>query len=81
MEEETETGKDVATEDKAVEVVEEQGVQKSQPDQADEAEQANVTDDSQNEKNEETEPQRTCHECGNSIEYGQNFCPKCGVKL
>ena len=30
---------------------------------------------------EETEPQRTCHECGNPIEYGQNFCPKCGVKL
>ena len=81
LEEETETGKDVATEDKAVEVVEEQEVQESQPDQADAAEQTNVTEDSQNEKNEETEPQRTCHECGNPIEYGQNFCPKCGVKL
>ena len=29
----------------------------------------------------ETVSKRTCHECGNSIEYGQNFCPKCGVKL
>ena len=81
VEAETETGKDVDTEDKAVEVVEEQEVQKSQPDQADAAEQTNVTDDSQNEQNEETELQRTCHECGNPIEYGQNFCPKCGVKL
>ena len=40
-----------------------------------------VTDDSQDEQNEETAPKRTCHECGNPIEYGQNFCPKCGVKL
>lgn len=29
----------------------------------------------------ENVPKRTCHECGNPVEYGQNFCPKCGVKL
>ncbi len=29
----------------------------------------------------ETASKRICHECGNPIEYGQNFCPKCGVKL
>ena len=45
------------------------------------SEQVEATDDSQNEQNEETVPKRTCHECGNPIEYGQNFCPKCGVKL
>ncbi len=43
--------------------------------------QVGATDDSQDEQSEETAPKRTCHECGNPIEYGQNFCPKCGVKL
>lgn len=78
---EAEVVADAKTEPEEKATEENQAEIKTEEIQNPQSEQVEATDDSQNEQNEETVPKRTCHECGNPIEYGQNFCPKCGVKL
>ena len=68
--EESQKSEEKATEENPAEI-------KTEEIQNPQSEQVEATD----EQSEETAPKRTCHECGNPIEYGQNFCPKCGVKL
>lgn len=50
-----------------------------EPQKPQEAERKEVEDKEADDS--ETAPKKICHECGNPVEYGQNFCPKCGVKL